>query len=340
MPVRGCSATGTAAPAERIESHFAPRLRALELALIESRIASASAMPPLDFKAMMAAERAKAHGASVGESGSAPTADTAAAGASSAKQGVEAPELSWRLPREAPRPRFDDVHRVVSAPNTVWHVPDFVTAAEEEAMLKCAGRSPAERWTQLRGRRLQNLGGLPRAPPEGMTKEPLPGWVASICDGLVAAGVFPPEAPPNHVLLNEYHPGQGIDAHRDGPLYEPRVAILSLGSTCSFDFVSNDEAREPLCSLLLPRRGLLIFGDDAYHTHLHTVPALTSDAERPGLVRLDQPAQQQQAGQQQEATEAAAAAVPPSPMPRGRRISLTVRRVLHVQSEEQAAQPA
>lgn len=294
-------------------------------------------MPPLDFKAMMAAERAKARGAAAGESAPAPSSDAAAAGTSSAKPVMEAPELSWRLPRDVPRPRFDDVYRVSAAPSTVWHVPDFVTAAEEAAMLQCASRSPVERWTQLRGRRLQNLGGLPRPPPEGMLKEPLPGWVASICDGLVAAGVFSADAPPNHVLLNEYQPGQGIDAHRDGPLYEPRVAILSLGSTCSFDFVSNDEARAPLCSLLLPRRGLLVFGDDAYHTHLHTVPALTSDAERPGLVRLDHPPQQQPE-QEQEAAEAAS--VPSPPMPRGRRISLTVRRVLHVQSEEQAAQLA
>lgn len=32
----------------------------------------------------------------------------------------------------------------------------------------------------------------------------------------------------NHVLVNEYQPGQGIMAHQDGPLYTPAVAILSL----------------------------------------------------------------------------------------------------------------
>lgn len=41
---------------------------------------------------------------------------------------------------------------------------------------------------------------------------------------------------PNHVLINEYHPDQGIMPHCDGPLYDPLVAILSLGSSVVFDF--------------------------------------------------------------------------------------------------------
>ena len=36
----------------------------------------------------------------------------------------------------------------------------------------------------------------------------------------------------------------GIAAHRDGPLYAPRVAIVSLGAACTFDFVSDDAARK------------------------------------------------------------------------------------------------
>ena len=153
----------------------------------------------------------------------------------------------------------------------------------------CPGMSrlETERWTQLRGRRLQNLGGLPRPLPEGFASEPLPDWVGAVCDALVCSGVFPPDEPPNHVLLNEYQPGEGIDAHRDGPLYAPRVAIVSLGSACSFDFVTNDVARDVRASLLLPPRGVLIFSGEAYESLLHTVPALTTDADRQGLIRLD-----------------------------------------------------
>jgi len=48
--------------------------------------------------------------------------------------------------------------------------------------------------------------------------------------------IFMPEQTPNHVLLNEYEPGQGILPHTDGPQYYPRVAILSLGSPCLMRF--------------------------------------------------------------------------------------------------------
>ena len=34
----------------------------------------------------------------------------------------------------------------------------------------------------------------------------------------------------NHVLVNEYHPGQGIMAHTDGPSYRPIVCTITTGS--------------------------------------------------------------------------------------------------------------
>jgi alkylated DNA repair protein alkB family protein 6 len=44
--------------------------------------------------------------------------------------------------------------------------------------------------------------------------------VAQACGGLLPTV--------NHVLVNEYAPGQGILSHQDGPLYAPAVAILSM----------------------------------------------------------------------------------------------------------------
>ena len=177
---------------------------------------------------------------------------------------------------------------------------------------------PAEAWVRLRGRRLIPLGGMPKPPPELMAPEELPSWAQAICDRLVAAGVFPPEAPPNHILINEYAPGQGVDAHKDGPLYAPHVAIISLGSQCAFEFVEDGVPRVLAASLLLPPRGLLVFADAAYEELLHTVPARTADdatSARPGYVQMsaDAPA----SGEEPSA----------SLLPRGRRISLTVRRV-------------
>ena len=36
--------------------------------------------------------------------------------------------------------------------------------------------------------------------------------------------------PPNHVLLNEYLPGQGIMPHLDGNLFFPTITTINLGS--------------------------------------------------------------------------------------------------------------
>ena len=324
----------------------------------------------LDFAAMLKAERVKTRGNPAMQSGVAPLLTSA-----------ESSSLQFCLPQTDSRPQLSAAHRVQLAPPTVWHMADWVTADEEAALMRCTSCSPPQRWTQLRGRRLQNLGGLPRPLPEGFASEPLPGWIGAVCDALVRSGVFPPTAPPNHVLLNEYQPGEGIDAHRDGPLYAPRVAIVSLGSACSFDFVTNDVARDVRASLLLPPRGVLIFSEEAYESLLHTVPALTTDADRQGLIRLDAAAnasasaptdtpedafanvpradvaenalrvggyetflravrqRTQDAGATPPASPPPASPPPPPPPPlppRSRRISLTVRRVVSVQSAEQA----
>ena len=121
-----------------------------------------------------------------------------------------------------------------------------------------------------------------------MEAKPLPPWATTFCSALVECGVFSADAPPNHILLNEYQPGQGLDAHKDGPLYAPRVAILSLGVPASFAF--EDADRSVACSLELAPRSLLVFAGRAYNELLHRVLPVTA----------------------------------------GRRLSLTVRRVVHV----------
>ena len=134
-------------------------------------------------------------------------------------------------------------------------------------------------------------------------------------------------------------PGQGIEAHKDGPLYEPRVAVLSLGSTATLQFLpttQEDGAGAPFDSLLLPPRGLLLFaGDEAYARRLHSIQRLTSDdLALPGLVRLDLPRTPETAAAAAAATAAAATAAAEMAggpegrfLPRGRRLSLTLRRV-------------
>jgi hypothetical protein len=138
----------------------------------------------------------------------------------------------------------------------------------------------------------------------------LPPPLREIADQLVSNGVFPSSAPPNHVLLNEYQPGQGILPHTDGPLYESRTATLSLSSSVVIEFTkrlstseigatnrvlalpsptleplgndateadalrSKGPALEPLSPLqvLLEPGSLLVFQDDAYLGYCHGIP--------------------------------------------------------------------
>ena len=49
-----------------------------------------------------------------------------------------------------------------------------------------------------------------------------------------------PQYRPNHILINEYQPGQGILFHTDGPQYHPKTATISIGgSHVMFHFQKN-----------------------------------------------------------------------------------------------------
>jgi alkylated DNA repair protein alkB homolog 6 len=162
-------------------------------------------------------------------------------------------------------------------------------------------------WKQLKTRRLQCWGGLPPAQDKGENsgdfKSPnenetsLPSWLSAICQVFVQVGFFPPDFAPNHVLINEYEPGQGIMHHTDGPRYYDHVVILSLGSSTVMSFhprLSSEEIGSSTLtnlpspsevpgvgmSILLQSRSLLYFKGDAYHNYLHGIEARSFDDMR------------------------------------------------------------
>ena len=59
----------------------------------------------------------------------------------------------------APRPAqlLTDAHRLRDAVPSVWHINDWVTEAEEAALIACADRAPPSAWTQLRGASAETL---------------------------------------------------------------------------------------------------------------------------------------------------------------------------------------
>lgn len=142
----------------------------------------------------------------------------------------------------------------------------------------------------------------------------------------------------NHVLVNEYLPGQGIMPHDDGPLFEPIICTISCGSHTILRFHENDtqisntnanadsiavadddcnvpEHRKLICELLIEPRSLLILKHDMYTKYLHSIAEQTHDTITTQLANLGQCADDELKNQLGGTIE------------RNRRISLTIRHV-------------
>ncbi|XP_036895462.1 alpha-ketoglutarate-dependent dioxygenase alkB homolog 6 isoform X3 [Sturnira hondurensis] len=137
--------------------------------------------------------------------------------------------------------------RVEQAPPVIYYVPDFISKEEEEYLLRQVFNAPKPKWTQLSGRKLQNWGGLPH--PRGMVPERLPLWLQRYVDKVSGLSLFG-GLPANHVLVNQYLPGEGIM-----PRPPPR----------------------PATSLLLEPRSLLVLRGTAYTRLLHGIAAAWVD---------------------------------------------------------------
>eukprot|EP00879_Flechtneria_rotunda_P025696 GHRR01027333.1.p1 GENE.GHRR01027333.1~~GHRR01027333.1.p1 ORF type:complete len:195 (+),score=33.59 GHRR01027333.1:761-1345(+) len=156
---------------------------------------------------------------------------------------------------------------------TMYYIPEYVAVLEEQRLMGEVRASQAK-WVQLSGRRLQNHGGMVH--PRGLIPAPIPRWLEQLLAELHQQLPLFDGRPPNHVLINAYQPGCGIMPHQDGPLYQPVVCILSLGSPAVLRFWRKQPeggtgGLPPLASVLLMPRSLLVFQDEAYQDCLHGI---------------------------------------------------------------------
>jgi len=107
--------------------------------------------------------------------------------------------------------------------------------------------------------------GIPVNHSNGMIPEPIPEWLAKIFTELNKIS----KKNVNHVLLNEYIEGQGIAAHKDGPLYNGFVSILNLGGSAFMDFFIPETPT--IYQVILKPRSLIIFEEDAYYEFFHRI---------------------------------------------------------------------
>ncbi|THH04415.1 hypothetical protein EW145_g5535 [Phellinidium pouzarii] len=195
----------------------------------------------------------------------------------------------------------------------VHYIPDFVTEEEEAYLLRQINSAPRPKWKSLANRRLQVWGG-DLTSSNKLLAQPLPPFLnkyPDIIGRLRATGAFSSSknGMPNHVIVNEYLPNQGIMPHEDGPSYHPVVATISLGSHTIFNYyqykdntltsptgASSDlnpsthsesergrviDATRPVLSLLLEPRSLVITTGALYTDHLHGIDPRAEDVFLP-----------------------------------------------------------
>jgi len=97
---------------------------------------------------------------------------------------------------------------------------------------------------------------------------------------------------PNQCLLNEYSDGQGIQMHKDGPLYESYAVVISLQGDAVMEFASRSgdagaRAYRTESSLLLQRRSLLLFAKLAYETLYHGIRKAKADTIEHHILNAD-----------------------------------------------------
>ncbi|KAL3461519.1 hypothetical protein BJX64DRAFT_157828 [Aspergillus heterothallicus] len=119
-----------------------------------------------------------------------------------------------------------------------FYIADFISQDEEERLLQKIAAAPLPTWKHLSHRRLQTHPS-PLTNNNTLLASPLPSWLVSPVitphfDHLALFAGSPHKAP-NHVLINEYTPGQGIMPHEDGTAYYPLVATVSLGGNIVLD---------------------------------------------------------------------------------------------------------
>ncbi|KAK9880246.1 hypothetical protein WA026_010122 [Henosepilachna vigintioctopunctata] len=200
-------------------------------------------------------------------------------------------------------------YKVEGIPESVFYIPDFITSKEEEEILYNVYSAPKPKWTCLLNRRLQDYGGVPSE--KGMIPDKIPQWLQKYMDRITGLYVFG-EKKPNHVLVNEYLPGQGIMPHTDGPLFYPTITTISCGSHTLLRFLENDSERKKICDILVERCSLLVIQGDMYSKYLHSIEGTSCDILSKDCVNIRNTSNKYDIGQS---------------LKRDTRISITIRNV-------------
>ncbi|KAM0786224.1 hypothetical protein ACM66B_007027 [Microbotryomycetes sp. NB124-2] len=181
---------------------------------------------------------------------------------------------------------------------------DYVNAAEEMYLISKVdavgdGSVKSAAWQPLNGRRSMYWGGtltkngsLVPKPFESFMTTAWPNVLQRI-DALQVFSRIDPNGQdkgkgPNHCLVNEYLPGQGIMPHSDGPAYAPVVATLSISSHAILKLTprassddsttsGDDSSSAKAFTVFLPPRSLVVLSSNVYSDYLHSIEPVKLD---------------------------------------------------------------
>lgn len=148
------------------------------------------------------------------------------------------------------------------------YLPDYIDEEFERFLVEAIDREP---WNTEWKRRRQPYGGSYGA---GGEVPPIPPWGLLVAERMFRDGIT--DTPFDQMLVNEYHPGQGITLHRDYAPYGRTVVSLSLLSACMMDFRHVESGRRE--RLLLEPRSAIALSDAARYEWEHGIAPRKTDA--------------------------------------------------------------
>jgi alkylated DNA repair dioxygenase AlkB len=155
------------------------------------------------------------------------------------------------------------------------YIPEFITKEEHQQLWQAINN---QTWLTDLKRRVQHYGWKydykARSIDYSMYLGELPIWAQNIGERLFQASHL--SKIPDQLIINEYHPGQGIANHVDcEPCFGETIISVSLGSNCVMDFI-NLKTKEKLEVMLEPR-SLVVISGEARHKWTHGIAARKAD---------------------------------------------------------------
>ena len=215
------------------------------------------------------------------------------------------------VPRTPPGLKYvpNFIHRdfplLLTAPECsgLKYVPNFIPSEDEETRI--VEEIDPKTWSEEMRRRVQHHGWRynykARQVQQDMYIGPLPEWAANLAKRLVDEKLV--RDLPDQVIVNEYRGTQGISAHVDSDSFDEDIATISLLESWEMKFRKVQSKQTYVKQL--EQRSVLVLTGDARHKWTHEIPKRKNEPPGP-----TEPCKKN-----------------PSRVPRGRRLSLTFRKV-------------